>query len=1236
MKNLLLARLVIFTILVLTASTKLFAAGGDLDTTFNAGVSAGFGSGSFAVAVQTDGRVLVGGSFMVAGGLSRPNLARFNADGTVDQSFNVGTGANEVVRAIAVQTDGKILIGGDFYQYDGAAVNYLARLNADGSLDTSFNMGGAGPAGQVYAIALQTDGKIFIGGGFGSYNGTTANNFARLNTNGSLDTAFNTNLGTGFNSYPLAVAVESSGKILVGGSFTSVNGTTANYIARLNSNGTPDSGFITNNGTGFNSFVQSFAIQTDGKIVVGGSFSDFNGTSRNPVARLNSTGTLDTGFNPVISNNTILSVVIQTDGKIIATGNTIFGAFDRQYIARLNQSDGSLDLTFDAGTGPDFALYQTALQLDGTIFAVGSFTSFSGIKRSNIIKLNTNGSVNTAFSAVLGITAPVNDILVLPDGKILIGGNFRAVNECYCDGIAKLNADGTTDTAFNPGSGTNGYAVNALAVQTDNKILVGGNFFDYGSGTNDAITRLNADGSPDAAFNASVNGSVTSIAIQTDGKIIIGGGFDFVNGTFLNNIARLNADGSLDMTFNTGTGFDFQVNSVVILTGGQILVGGNFNEYNGTMGVGHIARLNSNGTLDTTFQTNTGTGFDLFGVNKLAVQTDGKIIAGGNFTSFNGAARSGIARLNSNGTLDGTFSVGTGFNGYVNDLTLQTDGRILAVGSFNIYNGITANQLARLNTDGSLDASFDSGADSFTTLLNAVALQTDGRILIGGSLSLYDNTPRSGIARVIAGDTITWTGAMNNDWHTAANWSTNFVPTSVDNAIIGNNFTVNITSANASVLTVTIGTNSTLNVASSRSLAIEGGTNNGTISGAGTLNFNGTALGNSGTISVSSVNANFATSGNKALTGTGAFVGNLLTIASGVTFALQNNHTFNNVSIGAGGALNATSRMVNLRGANPLQGTGGFVNTFGTTIFDGMAAQTVSASVNYYNLTVNNAAGVNFSGANSVGATLNLTSGILSNTSPLVLGNTANAVRTSGYVSGAMSKSFAATGAFTYPVGTANGYSPVEANITALAVNPSGLTVSATQTIHPTMNATNSLKRFWTLTESGDLTVNLTFNYLDPTDITSAESTYKLYRVVGGMPLQVTPFTLNTAANTIAANGITDFSDWAVGNAAPTTAQVSLGGRVLTESGNGISKAVVIITSFNGETHTAQTNSFGYYNFNGLEAGATYVVSVRHKQFQFVPDSIIVTPYENVNNLMFYVSPPGKSNGISPNLPRKN
>jgi hypothetical protein len=533
--------------------------------------------------------------------------------------------------------------------------------------------------------------------------------------------------------------------------------------------------------------------------------------------------------------------------------------------------------------------------------------------------------------------------------------------------------------------------------------------------------------------------------------------------------------------------------------------------------------------------------------------------------------------------------------------------------------------LARLNTDGSLDASFRSGVQ-INNNLNTVGLQSDGRIIIGGALQRYDNTPRYGIARISAGDTITWTGASGTNWNNGANWTGGFVPTAADNAIIPNNSSVNLSSGNFSVLTLTVGTNSTLTIVSGSSLTIEGGTNNGTIAGAGTLNFIGTSLGNNGTISVSAVNAQVGTSANKVLTGSGGFTGNLLTISGGITFAIQSNHQFNAIDIQSNAILDATSRTLNLRGANPLQGDGFIENTFGTIIFDGAAAQTVARSVTFNNLTINNAAGVTFSGSafHLVTGALNLTNGVLANNTlnALTMDNNATATRTNGYVIGLMSKRFFTAGlpAFTFQLGTANGYAPVTVAITS---GTTEVFAAVQQTNQPVLNPSTSLRRYWTLNAAGTFTANLTFNYLQG-DVFGNENNYRITRVSGGVPQSfanncgVGSPCVNPATNTAFISGVTAFSDWTLSEFSPTAANVSIGGRVLTGKGNGISGVIVSLTDSNGLTRNVLTNTFGFYRFDEVRAGETYVANVRHKKFQFNPSAMVINAYENALDINFF------------------
>jgi len=214
----------------------------------------------------------------------------FLAGGLNDSDFNIvddKSYAPGTVAAVAIQSDGKIVIGGVFGLFNGVTVNRIARLNSDGSLDTAFTTNaGTGANGTVYAVAIQPDGKIIIGGAFTILNGVTTNRIIKLNSDGSLDTAFTTNAGTGANGNVYAVAIQSDGKIVIGGTFTAFNGLTVNRIARLNSDGSLDTAFTINTGSGASSIVYAVAVQSDGKIVIGGAFTILNGLVRTRLAIL--------------------------------------------------------------------------------------------------------------------------------------------------------------------------------------------------------------------------------------------------------------------------------------------------------------------------------------------------------------------------------------------------------------------------------------------------------------------------------------------------------------------------------------------------------------------------------------------------------------------------------------------------------------------------------------------------------------------------------------------------------------------------------------------------------------------------------------------------------------------------------------------------------------------------------------------------------------------------------------
>jgi uncharacterized delta-60 repeat protein len=689
--------------LLLQLSTLCFqsrGAAGDVDLSFDPG--SGVNGLVNAVAVQPDGKLIIGGEFTTVKGLARSKMARLNADGSGDSSFNAGSVTDawgQYMRAVVLQADGKALVG---YDYG------IGRLNSDGSLDTNFNASitiydfdsDSFYAAAVRSAVVQSDGKVIIGGDFTTVNGTNRPGIARLNADGSLDNSFDA--GTGIYGTAHSLALQS---------------------ARLNANGCLDSSFNPGTGAGGYSYgVSSVTVQSDGKVLIAGDFLTVNGTNRNSIARLNANGSLDSSFNPetaVYNNNPrVASVAEQSDGKILIGGafNTVTSS-NGIALARLN-ANGSLDSSFNTGAGPAGYVLAVALQSDGKALIGGVFASVNGTNRNRIARLNADGSLDDSFQPGRGVSS-VSSFVVQPDGKMLIGGVFTFINGTNQYGSTRLNADGSLDSSFVPGSfnpfvgltGVDYLGADSLAVQPDGKVLIGGytattitidefdnHYYSFGC----FVSRVNADGSRDTNFSLAVGGytsgwggrdpwspTVRALATQADGKVLVGGIFGTLNGTNRYGIARLNANGTLDASFNPGI---YGVDAIVLQPDGKVLIGGAFITFTNRFG---IARLNANGTLDNSFDPGKGAN----GVSSIALQPDGKVLIGGGFTTVNGMSRNRIARLNANGSLDSSFNPGTGADGIVRSIKLQPDGNLVIGGDFLTVNGVVRPYLARLYGD---------------------------------------------------------------------------------------------------------------------------------------------------------------------------------------------------------------------------------------------------------------------------------------------------------------------------------------------------------------------------------------------------------------------------------------------------------------------------------------------------------------------------------------------------------
>ncbi len=373
----------------------------------------------------------------------------------------------------------------------------------------------------------------------------------RAQTPGSLDdlsVGIATNNGTA--EFVQVVAAQTDGKLLIAGAFNQVNTDVRLRIVRLNLDGTVDANFK----PWFDGAIYGLAVQGDGKILVAGQFTniypDGNGAAtpipRQYIARLNADGSVDAGFNPR-ANGYVRGLLVQPDGKIVISGgfyslqpNGAAASIARNKIARVN-TDGTLDPVFDPK--PNDNVTGIALQPDGKILLGGIFGNLqpngavTTTNRSRIARVNADGTLDTAFNPNPSGNQ-VSCMLVQPDGKILVGGNFSSfqplpgITTTQRRFVARLNADGTVDQVFDPRASTNVYS---LAMQADGKVILGGEFTTLqpngaaGTTTRNYIARVHADGTLDTGFAANPNGPAYAVGLQADGKTLVGGVFYWWN-----------------------------------------------------------------------------------------------------------------------------------------------------------------------------------------------------------------------------------------------------------------------------------------------------------------------------------------------------------------------------------------------------------------------------------------------------------------------------------------------------------------------------------------------------------------------------------------------------------------------------------------------------------------------------------------------------------------------------------
>ncbi|MGD9562643.1 MAG: carboxypeptidase regulatory-like domain-containing protein [Pyrinomonadaceae bacterium] len=855
----------LFVFLILISAPIIFSAPGDLDTTF--GISGGYVVSDFLggqvderpydVAVQTDGKIIVAGNLRPGGNDYDYLVARYNTDGTLDTTFstdgiftlNEGL-TTDVVNALVIQTDGKIVAVGE---NDAVSQAYIFRLNTDGTLDTSFDGDGIveiTSAGIPLSVALQTNGKIVVGTSGLSDEAI----ILRLNTNGTLDTTFDTDGRVSLSphlEFPHGLAIQANGRIIVAGTSSSDDFSTV----RLLSSGTLDTSF---DGDGIavtaiyavaNS-ARSVAIQANGRILVGGG-GDSNVVG---LVRYNANGSLDTSFdadgiktfqlkevgNP---SDYIEDLAIQPDGKILAIADTTYNILNRFIpesftLFRFNE-DGSFDTSFD-GNGVARSQWceygkDLFLQTDGKIAAIGiqERPVQNGTVGFCTQRFNADGSVDTSLNfqtsdgrmkqTVLSIQdfTQVEAVAGLPNGKILVAGWGEVPGQSYDTAkLIRLNADGTPDTTFMDEGvfeyrdGTASTYFNDLKILSDGSFLVAGEASLLGG----VIAKFTPTGVLDTTFSGdgiaviNVISRIYSLTVQTDGKIIGCGSNGSGVATRNGKIIRLSATGTLELDGSAivGSGNN-EIFECGLQSTGKLILAGYGND--GTSDYVAVSRRLSNFGADTTFGTNGTVTTDLSTTlndraTDLVIQpNDNKIVVSSMGLNGGGDRDFAVLRYDANGiTLDpnlyenfGTGGIslinfgGTNPNDEANALLLQPDGQIIVGG----LSDDTIEQrfgVAKLNSDGSLRLSFGTLGRAVTPFPNG-----DAQI---SALGLYTN------GRILAAGT-NWNGT---DYDFAlVRYENEFIPTAATVSVSGRvstangrgirNVNVSLLASNGSVLT---------------------------------------------------------------------------------------------------------------------------------------------------------------------------------------------------------------------------------------------------------------------------------------------------------------------------------------------------------------------------------------------------------------------------------------------------
>lgn len=678
-----------------------------------------------AMAVQPDGKWIVGGTFTSVNGVDRGKIARLHPDGSLDLTFDPGPKNPDIfdlgeVFGISLQGD-KVLVAGSLSYIAGLPASLVARLNADGTRDSTFNppvLTSTSSPSARFAID-RGDGRLLVGGSFSSVGGQARANLVRFETNGLIDSTFN----PGVNGMVQSAVPVSGDRWLISGNFTTVSGQSRIGIARIQANGAIDTSFASVP-LASGSSIRSMSVQPDGKILYAGSL----GTARF-VGRALPDGGADPAFAPAAAPGFVADALLLPGGDIMINGPS--GQFESSsgYLLTRLQSNGSIApvaQTFVSGL-----MYQLAAADSGSVMLGGSFSKAGSLPRMAVAKLLSNGTVDPGFQPVVANPSEVRRIIPLNGGKWLVTGGFwnssGGGGTVTYSSLSRLTPSLGLDPDFVPPAVNSIVGPVVTAEAPDGSLVIANQ-------SGNQIVRLGVNGVVDPGFAVSGNFILADILVQPDGRVLAAGNVSLVNGISQKSVFRLLPDGALDLSFTPPA--TVSLNDIALENGGRILIAGDST----------LRRLQPSGLTDPGFNQS----LPLTGAIRAVASLPGhRVLIAGNFTTLAGQPAVRIARLNAAGSPDPTFQPGSGANGQITTLRVRSDGDIFIAGEFTTFNGQPRKGIAQLSPDGALRQAFDPG-NAFDGGVRDLALDADGNVLAVGNFSRAGTLSCAGFAKLEA------------------------------------------------------------------------------------------------------------------------------------------------------------------------------------------------------------------------------------------------------------------------------------------------------------------------------------------------------------------------------------------------------------------------------------------------------------------------------------------------------